>query len=444
MVDASSRGHYPPKVIDRVKTHHSKIKLADSAGERKSSSWLVSRGLLPESSPQRLLAAASFVNMLGSGMFMISAALFFTRAVGLSVAQVGLGMGTAALIGLLAGVPVGHLADRRGPREIYLATLALQAGAMTTLVLVHSFAAFVVVVCVSELAASASRSARGPIVRRLSGSAPTRFRAYLRSVANLAGAIGALLAAVVVQVDTRAAYTALVLGNALSFLASAALVSRLPSVAPSLAPATAGRCMALKDRPYVVVTALDGIMSIHGQVLLFALPLWIVTQTEAPRWFVGASALLNTAMVVALQVRASRGVDTGAAAALAWRRAGVALLLGVALVASASRLPASYAVPAIVAGVLAMTLGELWHAAGSFELRFRLAPEHAQGQYSGVFGFGTGLAQVVAPSLLGVLCLRWGAPGWITVGLVFLAVGLLMPRVVRWAQASGARDAPAA
>lgn len=202
--------------------------------------WFAFRALVPEPPEQRRSAAASFVNMLGSGMFMISAALFFTRSMGLSVAHVGLAMGAAALVGLLAGIPVGHLADRRGPRGIYLVTLTVQGVVMAALILVQSFWTFVVVICVSELAGSASRAARGPIVRRLSGTKPTHFRAYLRSVANLAGSIGALLASIVVQVDSDAAYSALVLGNALSFLASAALISRLPSSAPVAAPPSSG------------------------------------------------------------------------------------------------------------------------------------------------------------------------------------------------------------
>lgn len=45
---------------------------------------------------------------------MASAVLFFTRSVGLPLAQVALGMGIAAFVGMLAGIPVGHLADRRG------------------------------------------------------------------------------------------------------------------------------------------------------------------------------------------------------------------------------------------------------------------------------------------------------------------------------------------
>ncbi|MCM0677651.1 hypothetical protein NCC78_23610 [Micromonospora phytophila] len=65
--------------------------------------------------------------MLGSGIFMASAVLFFTRFVGLPLAQVALGMGIAALVGLLAGIPIGHLAAwasiryvaQRSPRLIW-------------------------------------------------------------------------------------------------------------------------------------------------------------------------------------------------------------------------------------------------------------------------------------------------------------------------------------
>ncbi|MEO3780563.1 hypothetical protein ABGB16_27885 [Micromonospora sp. B11E3] len=66
-------------------------------GEREQP-WLVRRGLVPRSRPQRILALATFVDMLGSGVFMVSAALFFTRVVGLPLAQVGLGMGVAAAL----------------------------------------------------------------------------------------------------------------------------------------------------------------------------------------------------------------------------------------------------------------------------------------------------------------------------------------------------------
>lgn len=417
------------KAVDNPPTSDSAINLT-----RENRSWLVARGFIPDTRSQRILALATFVNMVGSGVFMVSAALFFTRSVGLSVAQVGLGMGIAAVVGLFAGVPVGHVADRRGPREVYLLMLCLQGVAMAALIVVHSFWLFVAALCVGELARAAGAAARGPLVRAVGGTQLARYRAYLRSVANLAGSAAAVVAGFALQVDTRPAYLALIAGNAVSFVACAAIIAALPALPPVPAPAAASPWAVLRDRGYVAVTALDGIMSIHHQVLLFALPLWIVGYTDAPRWLIGTAALVNTALVVLLQVRASRGVEDSATAATVMRRSGVAFLVGMAAMAAAAGLPGRLAVAAIVAGICVHTVGELWHAAGSLELRFSLAPAHAQGQYSGLFGFGSGLANVVAPSVLALLCITWGVPGWLLLGGIFVAVGLVVPLVVRWAE----------
>ncbi|MGC4796190.1 MFS transporter [Micromonospora saelicesensis] len=402
-------------------------------------SWLVARGLIPDHGPQRVLAFATFVNMLGSGIFMATAVLFFTRSVGLPLAQVALGMGIAALVGMLAGVPVGHLADRRGPREIYLLTLVIRAATMAALAFVHTFWPFVVLVCLTQLAHSAGGASRGPLVRGFGGTNLGQYRAYLRSIANLAGCCGALAAGAAVQLDTRAAYLALVVGNSVSFVACAAIITRLPSLPPVPAPQLTGRWIALKDRPFLAVTVLDAILGIQGQVLVFALPVWIISETDAPRWFVGVAVLVNTALVATLQVRASRGVVTSSAAGRAMRRSGLAFLIGMALIAATSAMPGWVAVTVITLGVASHTVGELWHAAGSLELQFRLAPAHAQGQYMGISGLGTGLANVAAPSILGLLCIAWGAPGWLLMGGIFVAVGLAVPAVVRW----GERTRPA-
>jgi len=57
--------------------------------------------------------------------------------------------------------------------------------------------------------------------------------------------------------------------------------------------------------------------------------------------------------------------------------------------------------------------------------------------------FGNALAGVAAPSVLGFLCISWGAPGWLTMGGIFVAVGLALPYVVRWAERTGPGAAPA-
>ncbi|MFJ9250659.1 MFS transporter [Streptomyces sp. NPDC101776] len=395
-------------------------------------SWLAARGLIPETSPKRAFATATFINQIGKGLFISGAALFFTRSVGLPVSHVGFALGAAALIGLAAGIPVGHLADRRGPREVFRLAIVVQALAVAALVFVRSVPSLIAVLCVAELATAAGQAARGPLTRSLGAPNPTRYRSYLRALNNIAVGCGALAAGVAVQLDTRTAYVSLILGTAVAFLVSAAFTSRVPPVLPVNAPAEGGRWLALKDKPYVVLTVLDGIMSIQTQVLIFALPLWIIGHTEAPRWFVGASVAVNTALVVCLQVRVSRGVDNNAAAGRTARRAGAAFLLATALIAAAGGAPGWIAVVVVVLGVVVHTVGELWHSAASFELSFGLAPEYAQGQYSGLFAIGQGLSNAIGPPLLGLVCIGWGEPGWLAMGVLFLATGQVIPLVVNW------------
>ncbi|MGW7487270.1 hypothetical protein [Streptomyces sp. NPDC054786] len=67
-------------------------------------SWLVRRGLLLESGPQRKLALAGFVKQLGTAAFLATVPLYALRAIHLSIGQVGLGLSVAGVVGLIAGI----------------------------------------------------------------------------------------------------------------------------------------------------------------------------------------------------------------------------------------------------------------------------------------------------------------------------------------------------
>ncbi|MFD7332650.1 hypothetical protein [Streptomyces sp. NPDC059872] len=188
----------------------------------------------------------------------------------------------------------------------------------------------------------------------------------------------------------------------------------------------------------MVVTALDSLLSLQGHVLVFALPLWIVGHSQTPHWLIGVCGVVNTLMVVVFQVGASRGVVGNVSAGRGAVRSGVAFLLGMAAIAAAAGAPGRLASVLIVAGVVVYTVGELWHAAASFELGFGLAPARAQGQYSGLHATGSGLAGSLAPSVLALFCIIWGVPGWLALGCVFVLAGLAMPYAVRWAGRSRA------
>ncbi|MEU2986591.1 MFS transporter [Micromonospora aurantiaca] len=397
--------------------------------------------LLPEPGPSRTLALSTLVNTVGRGTWLTASALFLTRSVGLSVTQVGVALTLTALVSLVASTPMGYLADRLGPRGLQMAALLASAGCTAALVSVRSFTGFLVVGVLMAVADAGTRGARGALI---AGAVPpdqrVRTRAYLRAVTNVGISVGTVLAGFALAADTRGAYVTLILLDAATYVLAAAVLLRLPPVPPMPAPAHGPRLIALRDRPFLAFTVLDGLMSMHFSLINIALPLWIAGHTTAPNWLISVCLLVNTVVVILFQVRASQGTEDLTGAGRAARRAGVLLAVACALFAAGGGVPVAVAVPLLLAGALVHVVGELWHAAAGWGISFGLAPAHAHGQYQGAYGMGMQLGSMVAPVVVTTLAIGWGVPGWLVLGVVFLLLGAMVPPVVRWA----ARTRPAA
>lgn len=392
-------------------------------------------GLRAASPVVRRLLLASAANSAGTGLFLAGSVVYFTRRVGLTPTQVGLGLSLAAVTGLLAAVPAGAVADRFGARGVLVALHLVRAAAFAAYPLVSGFWAFLAVVCVigaadrsAPPASQALTASVVPVDRRV----PTL--ALMRAVENIGFTVGAGTAALALTVQTRVAYDAIVLGNALSFLLTAAVVAGLPR--PARAAGPAGRTGALRrllreDRRYLRLTALDGVLALNAVVLVLGMPLWLLTRTDAPRWVVAALLLLNTVLVVALQVRAAAGVDSVPAGGRSLARGGLALGVACVLFAAAGAGgPLPLVLLLLVSGTAALTAGELWHAVGSWTASLGLAPEHARARYLAVFGLGVAGAEIVGPVLLTAGVIAHGPPGWLLLGALFAAAGLLAARTL--------------
>lgn len=400
--------------------------------------------VLPPPGPLRALAGSVFAVTVGGGLLLASSTLYLTRVIGMSSVQVGLGLTAGAAVGLAAGPLIGHVADRRGPREVHIATMVCGAAATGGFVLVRTFWVLVLVSLLTALVGAAASSSRAPLIRALAGDRSTWFLSYQRAITNVGIMVGVLISTIGIQLDSGPVYGAMILASAGTFLVACAILLRLPHVRPLPVAATGRRWVALTDRPYLAITLVNGAMSVHLAIPVFALPLWIADNTSAPRAAITGIILLNGLLIVALQVRMSRGVVDPRSAGRRMRWAGIALLLASALIGVTATLPGWAAVLVLLAAMVVYTFGELWHAAASFELAFGLAAPQAQGQYAGVFGLGAGAANAAAPALLAALCLDNGLPGWLTLGAVLMGLGLLMPRVVRWAERQPARPEPTA
>ena len=286
--------------------------------------------------PGRTLVQAQFITALGNGFFLTCFTLYATRILGLSPAELGLGLSIGAIVGMFAGVPFGHLADQRGPRGV---AVWLHVGTGVTfgaILFVSWFPLFVVAVCLYLLMYRGGNAAKAAlIVGVLDGPALVATRARIQAANNLGMSMGAAMAAIVLQIDTRSAYVSTLLFDALTFAVCGLFFLRLPKVARS-APRAAGepRLKVLRDRPYAVVSLINAVMLAHAPMLEVILPLWVVLHTDAPRGIVSALVVINTAAVVFLQVRISEPVDNLQRSVRAFRNAG--FVLGAACVAYAS------------------------------------------------------------------------------------------------------------
>jgi MFS family permease len=390
------------------------------------------RSLVPERGPRRPYALSVLVTMFGFGLVMTATPLYATRIVGLSARQVGLGMTISGLVGLLAAVPVGDLADRRGPREVLRAAVLVQAVTAASYIFIHGFAEFVAVTTLSMLSMNAGMSADGALLRRLGGEEASAFRASTQAITNVGISVGAVGCGVAIQISTPAAYRALFAVNALTLIASWAILNRLPRYEPLPKPDEGPRWAALADRPFVAYTVLAGFMFMEYLVTVLLLPLWVVDHTHAPRWSVSLFLLINTVLVVLFQVRVGSRVKTVQQGGAALRRAGAIFLLSCSAMGFAAGLPGWAALLLLAAAVALHTYGELWHSAATYALDFGLPPEHAQGQYQGLVGIGTGGGQAAAPILLIGVCLSLGSAGWVGLGASFALVALTAPALAAW------------
>jgi MFS family permease len=403
------------------------------------------REIVPPPGIARVLSLSNLAKTVGHGIVLSVIVLYFTRKVGISEEQVGLALSAGAAIGMLGSVPIGHLADRYGPRNFTIGLLWLLGLFSGMYGFVHSFGWLVVVVSLALMAESATYASRGALI---AGLVPpedrVRVLSYMRSVANLGIGVGAVAGGVALYLDDTTVYLAVLVGGGICFVLSGCAYLSVPTVPPAARARTGPRWVALRDRPYLAVALLNTVLIAHTTILTVALPIWIGTRTAAPSWIYSVVLVLNTAAVVLLQVRVSRGSESLAGGARAMLRAGLLLAGCCLLFATTQGRLAAVAVPVLLAGATLHVLGEMLQGAGQWSLSFGMAPDRAQGQYQGLFAMSQQLGTVATPALATLLLTGLGWVGWIVLAVPLALAGLAVPVVLRRSGRTGTAAAVAA
>ncbi|MFH8491891.1 MFS transporter [Streptomyces longisporoflavus] len=399
--------------------------------------------------PLRVFVVVSLLDSLGTGLYLAGSAVYFVRMVGLSPAQLGLGMTIAGCAGFLATVPIGLLADRLGAKRVLTGLQLWLAVAFTALAFVDGPLAFAVVCSLMVMAeCSAPPMIQAVVADLMRGSGQVKAMARIRTVRNIGYAAGSLLAVPLMATDTRWAFQALLITNAASYVVAAVLlrgVKLRATVRAAVRPPRAPRRLrpelpkGLGDRRFLAVTGINGVLVLHSTVLNVGLPLWIVENTKAPVVTVPLLFTLNSVLVIGLQMRFSRGADTPGRSRRVLYYAGVALAATCVLFALSSEPGPAGAVVLLTLAVLALTAGELWQAIAGWALPVDHAPEGRRAEYLSVFNLGVTVQGILGPLVVTALLTLRGT-GWLLLAGAFALCAVLAGPLVAALERS--REAP--
>jgi MFS family permease len=389
------------------------------------------------------LLVIGFVDSIGTALYLAGGALFFTRVIGLSTGQVGIGLSAAGLLGFAAQPPLGWLADQIGPRRMLIMLNVCRAIGFVAYIAARNFAEFLIIAAFLGVGEQAVSPVYQAFAERVVGEDHrVGLMARVRVVYNAGYTVGGGLAAVAIGIGTFAAFAGMFAFNAFTFLAAAAALPWVKMIPRedsgpgephrprhSKQPARRMRRMrltALRDRPYLYVAGLNGVLSLHMSILAIAVPLWVVLHTQAPRAVVGPLLVVNTLLAVVFQVRVTRGTDTVAGCCTAMRLASGALVACCVFFALTPDVTAAWAVAGAVAAVVAMTAGELYQSAAGWALSYQLAPDRARAEYFATFNLGRSVQYIAGPTIVTLGVIDHGVAGWLALAVVFVAAGALI------------------
>ena len=399
----------------------------------RSSTWIsqLSARVIPADPVHRIMSTSTFVNTFGNGLFATVEVIYFTIIVGLSPAKVALALSIAGGISLLVSIPAGQLSDRVGPRNIAVAAMAIEGVVMAQLIFVESYLPFLLINIILGILNNISQTMRMATIASMGqGESRVTIRAYQRAITNFGISLGTVFAGIGLAINTPTAYKVLLVGDACTFLLAAYVFHRLPFVVPTVERGEPITFQALKDRRFVAATASNAINSLHFVLQSVAIPLWVVRETNAPRWWVSVIMITNTIGVTLFQVTASKGTGHIFGGAKRYREASLAIAIACAFYAASHGVSAYIACALLVIAMAIHTFGELVGSAGSWSIGFGLADERHQGQYQGVWSLSWGLGGAGGPAFVTAMAITLGQRGWAIMAAIFLANGILMHALV--------------
>jgi MFS family permease len=379
----------------------------------------------------RKITLSTFINTFGNGLFMTTGIIYFSLVVGLGAQKVALAFSLSGALSLLLSVPSGHFADRYPPRLIASTALVGMGFCAFALIFIQNWWLLLTALSLDSIFEVFGQNARMAMIARIGeGEERVRIRAYTRAVTNLGIAFGTVIAGFALAINTPFAYKSMIALNSVTFFLAAVAYLRVPNVKPSLTNREKFDWTILKDYRYISAMLLSGVMSMHFILQNIAIPVWVVKETNAPRWWVSVIMFVNTIAVVLFQVRMSKGAANAEIGAKQFKKAGFYIAAACLFYGAAKGLNPYAASAVLIIAMLIHVVGELLASTGSWSIAFEMANQDRQGAYQGLWRMGFGGMNVIGPSLVIFFAIGLGQIGWVIMAFIFIITGLLMNQVI--------------
>ena len=386
-----------------------------------------------------ILLSTSAARSLGRGLLISLSTLYFTRILGIPITDVGAILFVASFIGLVGSYLGGLAADRLPVRRLigsafFGEVVALLGYASVPTLGLPPVAALSVFAGLAMVSSRFGGTANQAVVARaFVGPQRVRAQALMRTVTNVGVAIGGGLAAIPLALDSTLAYQATLLVAAGAYTLAGLSALRLPSSVDarqpgnepsSVAPADGSRSPWRNPR-FLLLGLASTLVVFNFMVTDVAHPQWVSAHTAAPPVLVSAILIINTGLVVALQLPVSRFTHDIAGSGRIILLAGTAFWIGALLAWSAGQFGTAAAVALMLAAAVLHALGEVASASAMWALGYALTPRSRAGRYQGLLSLANGVGLMLAPLVIAYTAMSLGLAGWLILGGV-MALGCLL------------------
>lgn len=380
------------------------------------------------------LSVQSLLFAMGEGTFMTGSAVFFLLVVGLSPAQVGLGLTLAGAAAFVTAVPLGKAVDRFGPKRMWTLSAALQSSLFAVWPFIDTFTGYVAMAVAMEVAGTLGGAAHGAYtIDVLPAKERVKSRAYMYSALNVGFTLGSMFGGIALAFDSLEVLRVLPWFVAAVFVVNAVAIARLPRAphderspdVPRVKPSGPGP---LRNPGWLATEFFGGVLWTNQVLLNLVIPLWLVAKTDAPQVLLAFLFGTNTVMCIVLPMAASRGVRDVTTALRAVRISAAFFVLSCVITLVTHETVGWATIALIWLGHVTVTGAELYLSAASWSIEAELMDPRRRGDYQGASELAGTLGRVWAPALYTFLAIEWGAGGWLVIaGIVVVAAAGLHP-----------------